>query len=110
MKRLGLTMHVGQGGKKSKTEAMPLNGDGAEGVSPFDVADGSVHFVEDFKHLGSYVPSNLSDARDVEHRITQAGAAFGALRKCLFGARNVPHLHKGDRVCGAHSCYSSVWL
>ena len=42
-----------------------------------------------FRYLGDFVSGDLSDECAVEARISDAGKAFGALRKCLFGSHSV---------------------
>ena len=42
-----------------------------------------------FKYLGSGVDSTLTDARDVDRRVTSATGAFGALRKSIFDSRHI---------------------
>ena len=50
---------------------------------------GQVPFTHQFTYLGSEVASSLSSEPDVTARINKATAVFGALRKCLFGTRDV---------------------
>ena len=49
----------------------------------------SMPVVSEFKYLGDYVAANGADALAVQARITDAGKAFGALRKCLFSSPTV---------------------
>ena len=93
MSRWALTMHIGRNGKASKTEAMffPAAGknyDDAD-TTPLSVDDGQVPFTKKFTYLGSVVASSLSAEPDVTTRIKKASAVFGALRKCVFGTRDI---------------------
>jgi len=45
--------------------------------------------VDFFPYLGSIISSDTTDVNDVTTRITKAGNAFGALRKCIFASTNV---------------------
>jgi hypothetical protein len=58
-------------------------------TNPLEVGDGEVPFTRRFTYLGSVVASSLSSEPDVTKRIGKATAVFGAMRKCLFGARDV---------------------
>ena len=93
MDRWGLTMHVGRNGKASKTEAMYFPAPGEDyddaDTSPLEVDGGQVPFTRRFTYLGSVVASSLSSEPDVTVRINKATAVFGALRKCVFGTRDV---------------------
>ena len=44
------------------------------------VADGYIDFVKHFKYLGSYISFDLTDDFDINHRITTANKAMGALK------------------------------
>ena len=50
--------------------------------------------VSKFKYLGDYVSADCADTCAVEARITDAGKAFGALRKCLFTSTTVTRAAK----------------
>ena len=100
LRKFGLTMHVGQGGRKSKTEAMLIAGNGSEDTSDFQAGGGCIHFVDEFRYLGSIIHKDLDDAHDVKARIAQAGAAFGSLRRCFFSAKHVPIAHKRTAFTG----------
>ena len=45
--------------------------------------------VFEFKYLGDYVSSDLSDVCAVEARVSEAGKAFGALRQGVFASHSV---------------------
>ena len=47
-----------------------------------------------FKYLGDYVSADGTDVHAVEAHITEAGKAFGALRKCLFMSTTATHAAK----------------
>ena len=92
--RFGMKCHVGKAGKHSKTEAMFFPAGHAEfqkaDYSEFPTGGGFVHFADEVKHLGSVVHSSLLDDANVDTRIRAAGAAFGSMRKSIFGTKNVP--------------------
>jgi len=97
--RWGLEMHVGTAKKESKTVAMffpgctRMYGDGDTSKLVFD--DGSfVHFVTEFKYLGSYIHYSLRDDYDIEKRIEAASKMFGALRGCIFSKETVSYQAK----------------
>ena len=48
----------------------------------------------EFKYLGGILTRNCKDGADVSARIKAAGAAFGALRRCVFASREVSGLAK----------------
>jgi hypothetical protein len=97
--RFGLHMHIGRGATASKTEAMycPTRRNKYEegDTSNFVVADGFIHFCEDFKYLGAIISSTLTSDADVDKRIASASAAFGALRPCIFAKKGVSRRVKG---------------
>jgi exonuclease III len=105
--QFGLHMHIGRDTTKSKTEAMycPAQSSKYEenDTSDFVVADGYIHFCEDFKYLGAIISNTLTSDADVEKRIAAAGAAFGALRTCIFTKKGISR-----RVMGM--IYSSLVL
>jgi len=98
-KRFGLTMHVGRNGSASKTEAMYFPGAGRSysggDTSPLTCDGGTVTFTKSFKYLGSIFASSLRSDEDIEKRLKSAGAAFGALRKCVFGTVDISPRVKG---------------
>ena len=105
MRLFGLLMHVGSAGKKSKTEAMycPARTDKDDDGDTSDLmldCGGTVSFTQSFVYLGSLLHCDLSDHHDVNARIKKASAAFGALRDCLFGSKNVPERLKGKVYAG----------
>ena len=57
-------------------------------------------FSQSFTYLGSVIHSDLSDKHDVENRIKKATAAFGALRKTIFGTKYVPSKVKRQLYVG----------
>ena len=69
--------------------------EGADGIvrprdlSDIDVGNGTCPVVEHFKYLGSFIHRKCRDALDVDEHIRKAGAAFAALRKCIFNDRRV---------------------
>ena len=109
--RFGLSMHVGRKEKDkvtgeevfgaSKTEAMFFPGAGkaytAEDTSFIwvDGTEGIARFTKSFKYLGSLLVPSLSSTAEVDKRLTAAGGAFGALRKCVFGNKDISYRVKG---------------
>jgi hypothetical protein len=94
--RWGLEQHVGTAKKASKTVALFCPGsqrsysDGD--TSPIVFDDGTyVHFVEEFKYLGSYIHYSLEDDLDIQKRIAQASSIFGSLRACIFSRKQVSY-------------------
>jgi hypothetical protein len=93
--RLGLKMHIGHEGGKSKTEAMyisqSLKEDEEKLLEPnlepkIPVHDGFITLTEDFRYLGSIISSDLHDELEmydeleITTRIKKARAQIGALR------------------------------
>jgi hypothetical protein len=85
MSRLGLIMHIGKDGGKSKTEAMyypptleeaSKMADEAPGPeeAKFAVDEGYITFTRKFKYLGSLITQDLKDNEDISRRINQAKA------------------------------------
>jgi hypothetical protein len=99
--RFGMRMHIGRGLEASKTEAMycPPRGEtpyeGATATDGFNVDDGYITFTSKFKYLGSITHQSLTTATDVNARIGQARAAFGALRKDVFANKHIENKLKG---------------
>ena len=59
--------------------------DDAEETEPILIGEsGMITFTRHFKYLGSYISYSLKDDYNIEHRISQASAAMGALNN--FGA------------------------
>ena len=76
----GLIMHIGTGGKKSKTQAVyyppKLLGKGEiqlvkEGDT-FTIRDGYIAFTKKFRYLGSIINSDLRDIHEIKKRIQKA--------------------------------------
>ena len=103
--RFGLRMHIGRGSDASKTEAMycPPGNEvpykGATTTDGFNVDDGYITFTSKFKYLGSIIHQSLTAGTDVNARIDQARAAFGALRKDVFANKHVEYKLKGKLYC-----------
>jgi hypothetical protein len=98
-------MHVGWGGKRSKTEAMycPARNEAYDDGDTSDLVldcSGTISFTETFVYLGSLLHRDLSDNHDVEARIMKASQAFGALRTKVFGSADVPERLKGKLYAG----------
>jgi hypothetical protein len=95
LKLFGLLMHVGRGGKRSKTEAVLFHKRHSR-QEDGDTSDitlacgGTISFSPQFNYLGSIIHCSLSDSHDVANRIRKASAAFGALRETIFGTKYVP--------------------
>ncbi len=93
-------MHVGTGGKKSKTEAMfcPARGAPYEDGDTSDLVlncGGTVSFTKTFVYLGSLLHNDLTDHHDVEARIKKVprrypwpSAIFDTLRHRIFSSQN----------------------
>ena len=58
-------------------------------LSDVDVGNGTCPVVDRFKYLGSFLHRKCRDTTDVDERVKKAGAAFAALRKCIFDDRRV---------------------
>jgi hypothetical protein len=109
--RFGLVMHCGSLhadgsiAKKSKTEAVFYPPVGysptCDDTLPLRVDDalGIVTFTDRFRYLGAISSSSLTDDEEVAQRIHSATAAFGSLRKWVFGqnfgSRSLPLASKG---------------
>ena len=103
--RFGMSVHVGRGEQKSKSEALfvsaplhcydnPETYDGAD-LSDILLDDGTfIPIVALFCYLGSLLTRDCRDDADVEKRIEAAGGAFGALRKCLFSSTKLSFIAK----------------
>jgi hypothetical protein len=86
-------MHIGIGATPSKTEAMcfppPRRLYSDADTSRLDVLDGTgnpvgfIDFMTEFNYLGSIVHHSLTSDADVDKRIRQASAAFGALESIM---------------------------
>jgi hypothetical protein len=66
--------------------------EGGEVVDLSDIPVGEHHAVPcvgKFRYLGSMLANTCTDVLDVDARIAKAGAAFGALHKCLFASKEV---------------------
>ena len=109
--RFGLSMHVGRKEKdkvtgefvfgESKTEAMFFPAAG-KGYSDEDTSliwvdgdEGIARFTKSFKYLGSLLVSSLTSAAEVDKRLAAASGAFGALRKCVFGNKDISYRVQG---------------
>jgi exonuclease III len=88
-KMFGLSMHIGENGKKSKTEAMYISPSFIEDAnlidvekftSPIAVKHGYVNFTSNFKYLGSIISNDLKDDLEIDSRIKKASAQVGALK------------------------------
>jgi hypothetical protein len=101
-KMFGLSMHIGENGKKSKTEAMYISPSFIEDAnshvlneitSPIPVKHGYVNFTSNFKYLGSIITNDLKDDMEIESRIKKATAQVGALKN-FFRNKHVSLLAK----------------
>jgi len=98
--RWGLEVHVGFEDNDSQSEiifcandlrcyANSTDFDGID-LSPIRWEEGFHIAVRDkFKYLGSYLSRNGKNDYAVNFRISSAGNAFGALRKCIFSSCNI---------------------
>ena len=50
--------------------------------------------IKEFRYLGSLLCRDCKDDSDIISRIVKAGNVFGALRKCIFGNKNVSRAAK----------------
>ena len=66
-----------------------------------------IKFTRHFKYLGSYISYSLKDGYDVEHRISQASAAMGALNN-FWTKKTVENLSKYLIFC-AIPCNILLW-
>ena len=87
--RFRLIMHVGTERHKSKTEAMHFPSHKYEAKKqtvsipvPLNLNEGrnNIHFVKQFKYLGSIISNDLSEDADTAARIKRAKSLLGALR------------------------------
>ena len=101
----GMEVHAGVGGKASKSEILfcPAPPHVYSDSATFDGADlsdvqlpagRSMPIVTKFPYLGDFVAADGTDTLAVEARITAAGKAFGALRKCLFSSSTITRAAK----------------
>jgi hypothetical protein len=99
LKRFGLTMHVGRGGGKSKTEAMyvpALSSDyGQANTNKYNVdVDGHVDFTTSFQYVGGIIHYDLKADVEINNRIMQASKAFYSMKR-LFHDPHLPLATKG---------------
>ena len=77
----------------SKPEKMYKNADTYDGADLSDISLGQegvyIPVVNKFCYLGSWITRDGRDDLDVDTRIEKAGAAFGALRKSVFGSLKI---------------------
>ena len=106
--RFGMEVHTGdstQPEKPPKTEVLFVAAPSSKYNDPstFDsvnldniILDGNRYLpvVKEFCYLGSLLCRDCKDDRDIISRIVKAGNAFGALRKCIFGNKNVSRAAK----------------
>ena len=103
-KSWGMEVHAGKPNKASKSEVLfvtapenlyedPETFDGMD-MSDVDVGNGTIPIVNEFKYLGSLITQDCRDGPDIDGRIKKAGAAFGALRRCLFSCVSVSNMAK----------------
>jgi hypothetical protein len=81
----GLEIHVGRGGKISKTKCILFPAFESDyeikDTSNIKVNDGFVQFTKQFRYLGSIILFNLNDSVDIDARISQAASKpMGALK------------------------------
>jgi len=99
LRKFGLQMHLGKDGQESKTKAMHLMrpGEGTDEAdqSEFNCVDGVIPFAPTFRYLGSLFGRTLDSDTDVDDRIRQASAAFGALRVSTFSNKDIKLEVKG---------------
>ena len=82
--------------------------DNAEETKPTLISESiMITFTRHFKYLGSYISYSLKDDYDIEHRISQASAAMGALNK-FWNYNTVNNLSKYLIFC-AIPCNILLW-
>ena len=103
--RFGMSVHVGRGEQKSKSEVLfvsaplhcyaePETFDGVD-LTNILLGDGTfIPIVAVFCYLGSLLTRDCRDDADVAKRIEAAGGAFGALRKCIFSSTQLSYVAK----------------
>jgi hypothetical protein len=67
-------------------------------LTPLQIDDalGIVTFTQQFRYIGAISSSFLSDDDEIAQRLRSAAAAFGCLRKWVFGhSRSLPLVSKG---------------
>ena len=86
-KLLGLTMHVGTGESKSKSEAMYISpsfkhdNSTENNTAPISLTEGTISFCTEFKYLGSIITNDMTDENEIIMRIKKANMQFGALKQ-----------------------------
>ena len=100
LKKFGLEMHLGKNGKPSKSVALLIPAQhltyDSYDTSDFEAEEGgSIHYVKEFKYLGSIIDFSLSSLSDIKNRIISASKVFGALRSILTSPY-VKNCHKGS--------------
>ena len=71
-----------------KTKVLVAGG-GEEDVQPIHIRGEVIEAVTDFRYLGSIIEANGDIRMEVEQRIAHASRAFGALRKPVFGDKDL---------------------
>lgn len=98
--RFGMSIHVGNQTKPSKSEVLFVSAPQTMYANPdtYDAADMSnielgngsfMPVVSEFRYLGTMLTRDCRDDVDVAKRIEAAGGAFGALRKCIFASSSI---------------------
>jgi Reverse transcriptase (RNA-dependent DNA polymerase) len=88
-KALGLTMHIGTQGNKSKSEAMyispslKLDNDPTNNTQQLNLNEGNILFSTEFKYLGSIINNDLKDEKEIMQRIKKGNQQYGALKNVL---------------------------
>ena len=88
-KFLGLTMHIGTNGNKSKSEAMYISpslkhdNDTNNNTQQLNLLEGNILFCSEFKYLGSIIKNDLRDDKEILQRIKKGNQQYGALRNIL---------------------------
>ena len=82
--------------------------DDAKKTKPFLIGEsGMITLTKPFNYHGSYISYSLRDNSDIEHRISQASAAMGALNS--FGVDNRVNNFSKYLILCAISCYLLLW-
>ena len=72
-----------------------------------DDRKGIARFTKKFKYLGFLITPELTSMADVAERLASAATAFGALRKTVFGSKNIFYTVKAKNF-NAHSQHTTI--
>ena len=72
-----------------KTKIMVVGATDEEDLQPINIRGEAIEAVSDFRYLGAIVESDGGILKDVGDRIACASKAFGALRRPIFGEKDL---------------------